>query len=442
MHPTTLTEISNNPHTNHFDKIAAEYGLEGCYIQCESDVREAESNVYFVCGLDKSAVHNSSIDVEHTYKEGQQRAALLNTQIAVFKISGVDPLISHRAIVEHCQLVEFLKLAHDERAISLPSLYPKYIAKAIVMAHGHAANPNLPYDVRKIYRKMEEDNIRRQAQLLPIGAPKGKEAFYIYNLYDSSRGRVYNWFKCYFSNHKNRVSIEHLAKSSSEIAAYDVRYTNRKAVEKELSAHREIMYWMSHSPVGEKARCDNELGYGSAKNNDTRTITLCCDKEYAAVVLSIINKYEHPDGYHHKESDIVKTNNFINEITIPSQDYERYTKEFRSRGVQYCIRDTSPSAETIDLLVGYNTCGAVAKIIETMGEKLEDTHLYTDEQTQDSLVKSDFHDKKMLKLGQEALETAMAFTGSKDVEIASCSGNWFGEQTQEKKDDFIEELGL
>ena len=426
----TLEDVSSNKYTNRFVEIAKSYGLEGSYIRHFSSATKQEE-IYFVCGLDADKVNAKNLNVEALLADKQKKYLNHNPHIAAFKITGNDALLTHQAVVEYCQTSEFLNKLYKEYNMELPALIPHGIVSGLKMAHHNSTNPGLSKDVRNIYKKDIYDTLQKQKDLFTETEQNREKArYYLYWQYDSQRSKLANWFKRKFSKDKNRVSMAHLIYTCKETTTVGIHASDAKKVQAELRNRPDIIYWMADKAVGEVIKCPDGQGYGSSKENDRRYIAFSFDSEYCADFLGIVNRIEHPEAYQTTFKELSSKYAYIQHISIPSDEYGKYTAAMDSRGVKYCICDTSSDPSIIDFAIACDIEKNVTDILDKISADAEQTHLYQDLASHRENAIHNFFDRQQTKLETRALEGAKELFGSSDVELVSVKGDFINDEVE------------
>ena len=418
----TLNDVVANNYVNHFEEISKFYNIEGAYVKYYSS-QTHQDEIFFVCGLDKDKVHSIDINVESILANQQKKYLIFNPHIAVFKITGSEPLLTHQEVVDYCQTTEFLTKLYQENNMHLPDLIPKGIVSGLKMAHQNATNPALTPEERKAYLADVKRAIKKQDELYTNhGHNCNKTNFHLYQQYDTQKSKIANWAKRIFSRNKNRVSMEHLIVSCKEVTTVGVHISDYSKVQDKLRKHPEILYWMSDKPIGQKISCPNNQGYGSQKANDQRYIAFSFDSEYCPDFMAIVNQVEHPDAYQTTVENLISRYAYIQHISILADEYDKYISAINSRGIKYCIDDTSSDPGIINLVMASDFKQSLSGILEKISLENERKHLYLSLEDRKQNAQEDFLTGEKAKLETDILSRAKTMMGP-DIEIISVSGN-------------------
>lgn len=430
----TIEDILNNSYLNRFEEIAKSYQLEGVYIKYFTSQSKKEE-IYFVCGKDKDRIQSDKLNVEETLSDSQKQYHLHNTNIAAFKLTGRDPLLTNQEILDYCQTTEFLSKLYEAYKMPLPALIPNGIVSGLKMAHYNATDPSLDKDTREAYIKDIRATLRKQDSLFTDhGSDKKRAMYYLHQQYDTQKSRLANWYKRTFGKDKNRVSMEHLVLTCKETSTICVSVSNYKQVQSELRNHPEIIYWMADSPIGQKLDCPDNQGYGSKKDNDRRYIAFAIDREYCKDFLSIANRIGYPDAYQTTEEKLTKDFSFVQHIAIHADDYRQYTEAMNSRGVKYCMEDNiSSDPDIINLVIACNVQKNINEILQKIVSDNEKKHLYTSLDERKESAPKEYLDKQRTNLETALLKKASDVFGTNDVEFVSISGDLLSDEPAESR---------
>lgn len=419
----TLGDIATNTYVNHFEEIAKSFGLEGLYVRYHfSPTRQDE--IFFVCGTDRDVVRADDINIESILSNQQKRYALHNTGIAVFKISGNDPLLTHRDVVEYCQTTEFLRNLYRDNNIPLPEMVPHGIISGLKMAYQNANNPSISQEVRKTYLDDIKKALKTQEDLYTYhGNDQKKVDYFLYQQYDTQKSKLGNLINRLFNPDKNKVSMKHLLVSCKEIMTVGVHITDQVKVQEELRKRSDILYWMADKPIGQKIQCPDNQGYGSQKANDQRYIAFSFDSEQCADFMAIVNKIEHPEAYQTTAGDLASNYSFVQHLSIHADDYDRYAAALSNRGIKYCIDDTSNDPGIINLVVASDFPDNVSHVLNRISSENEVKHLYINLEERQKNAPQDFMDAQKTKLEGDIIARAKSSIGFSDAELVSVSGD-------------------
>lgn len=426
----SIGDIVKNDYVNHFEDIAQSYGLTGQYIKYYTSQTKQEE-VFFVCGMDKEKVCSDKLNVESVFSERQKQYLNFNPGIAAFKITNSDPLLVHDEVVNYCQTAEFLQKIYKDNHLPVPQMLPNGLVSVLKMTHRNACNPALSEETRNAYKRDIKDILKKQDSLYTDHGDKKNSAFYLYQQYDTQKSKVSNWFKKLFSHDKNRVSIEHLTITCRNITTVGVHVSNSVRVQEELRKRPELLYWMSDKPIGQKIDCPDNQGFGSQKANDLRFIAFAFDSEYAADVIGIANRIEHPDAYKTSIDNLISQYEFIRHISIPAEDYDKYTTAMNTRGVKYCIKDTSTDAGVINLVIACDIQKNITDILSKISSDNEKEHLYKNLEDRKNTAQDEFLNNHRTKLELEMLDRASQLFGSSNVEVVKVSGDLLSDAPSE-----------
>ena len=423
----SIDDIVKNDYVNHFEDIAQSYGLTGQYIKyCTSQTNQEE--VFFVCGTNNELVCSNNLNVESVYSERRKQYLNFNPSIAAFKITNSEPLLVHDEVIDYCQTAEFLRKIYKENHRPVPQMIPNGLVTMLKMAHHNACNPALSEETRNSYKRDIQNILKIQDNLYTDHGDKKNSSYNLYQQYDTQKSKLSNWFKKTFIRDKNRVSIEHLAITCKNITTIGVHVSDSVRVQNELRKRPEILYWMSDKPIGEKINCPNDQGFGSQKANDLRFIAFSFDSEYAADFIGITNRIEHPDAYKTTVENLISQYEFVQYISIPSEDYDKYTTAMNARGVKYCIKDTSTDAGITNLVIACNIQKNITDILSKISADSEKEHLYTSLEDRQRTAQNEALDKYRTKLESEMIDRASQLLGSSNVEVVKVVGDLLSDE--------------
>ena len=415
----SLDDVRNNDYLNRFVEIANSYGLEGIYVSYHTS-QSLQNEIFFVCGANRERVHAQDLNVEDLTAKRQKLCHLHDPHLAAFKITGNDPLLTHRSIVDYCQTSEFLIQLYNDFGQPLPDTISVGVTDALKMAHFNATNPALDSTTRAAYKKDIKDILESLEKQDPLKSDNRRRQ-------PARTSTFARWFKKNLLPPSNKVSLDQLVMECKDITTVGVHISDADKVGKALNAHPEILYWMADEPVGRKLNCPDNQGYGSKKANDQRFIALSFDREYSAEVTGIINRVEHPEAYQSSPQELMSKYSFVQQISIQAKDYDAYVSAMKSRGIRFCIKDSSTSVDVVNMVIACEIKQNITELLDRLSKAEETKHLYTSIKDRKNSAQEEYLNTQRAKLETTILTRAGSLLnkagGASDVEFVSISGD-------------------
>jgi hypothetical protein len=171
-----------------------------------------------------------------------------------------------------------------------------------------------------------------------------------YFVYDSSKGKLANFFRKHFSKHPSCVSINHLSAVNSNVETIFIRYEYKDAIVKALDDAKFIPYSIS-SQYGEKINARDGEGLGSDELNDTRAFSLSYGKMYSSEVSTIINKILYPDLFVEDFTTLGNKYGDLIPFSVPSYEYENIVNLLTANNIPFAYGIQKHDILDLDLVV-------------------------------------------------------------------------------------------
>lgn len=332
----SIQEIKANPIVNRFNEISQTYNIDGVYVNwCPGGLNEG--GVYFVCGLDKTKIHQEDLDVYKIIGDMRNSGGDICTGVSAFKIDGQHPLIAHRNVVNYCQQLNILQNVYGHFNEKVPAKIAPSVVEIMDVAWRHFADP----EKSSASKKAHEDTLRYAVGLVKknqdISSPEYKKYQYLANgYYDSGKGKLYNWAKMHFAKYKNEVTLSHLVNHAGRINFATVTYANYPQVKAELEQRPGILYHFSEVR-GNKLDVNENDGFGSKEKNDRRYFTLHYPAVYTKDIEKIFLKINYPEEFCRTIEDIDPHNRGVEYMIVPDEYFDMFRDLCDSNNVKICI---------------------------------------------------------------------------------------------------------
>lgn len=373
----TIEEIKKNPYLNNFEKIAANFGLYGRYVNYSGNADFEKNGIYFVYGLNKDEVYGD-VDIEEIVDRNNKEREFIHYGCFVAKITNCDPFALHQLVVEDCRHAEFAKNTYTEYHQKLPDKMSIEGLQYLKMLYVNARNPELPRATRDAY----EETLKFQFSLEdayhnPQNPNYHKDSYVDMGHYDTSKGKLANKMRQAFGKDNNKVSLEHLISKCNTIGKYVINAKLADTVQKEMRKHPEILYWMSE-PKGKIWDVPEGQGFGpEKKDNDIRTVVLAFNNAYDDEVTNIINKICYPEGFGLNYDEFAKGNEPLVVIGVHDGDYKNFCNLCETNDVRFCIDDKvkKQKGDILNIVVRKADMPTVDAICRRISSESEQFHI-------------------------------------------------------------------
>lgn len=376
----SIAEISKNKYINSLDKAAEKFGLAGVYMEYEKDTISMYSGIYFVFGRDKEKIYSGEVDIRTLAEKGRALGTMYDSSVMYYKLTDCHPFAAHQAIIEQCQHAEFIETLYTEYGRGPAPMAMTYMGlRDAKMLYSNAHNPNIDATARGFYEQALMNVFEYEESWRNPKHKDYKKNMYMETChYDTTRGKLYNWFKKHFVKYKNKVSLEHLLYTSLSVYRVTIPMRDSKELIKALRKRPDILYWRSKKPSGKAYKFPAGQGYGPTKeDNDTRMIEFAFNSAYSDDINEILDRISFPQGMAIAPEAMIKKAKQVCTLVLPPASYDNFRNLCIANNVPFCIDDKfqSQKGDNLNILVPYEHREMVDAMLSRLSEEKEAFHL-------------------------------------------------------------------